>query len=217
MICFTCALTVLSDIESASAMSLFDLPWLMRARTSRWRRVSSDHGSLECELPCQPPDRCELELDERGRHIDAAGEDEVERPHQDPKAQRGGQEAARPGAQDLARALRVVGLGHDHERRLGKGAAERLDLAQIDMLGRRRADQNEIEMAAAAHQVDELVGVAGLGHLPFGTVLRQGEAQAFAPQAARIDNGDRAVGMGLVRGVFGSDRRLEACHGSSLQ
>src|SRR5581483_7546112 len=35
MICFTCALTVLSDIESASAMSLFDLPCEMSASTSR--------------------------------------------------------------------------------------------------------------------------------------------------------------------------------------
>src|SRR5215470_1885398 len=44
MICFTCALTVLSDIVSASAMSLFDLPCAIRASTSRWRRVSSDQG-----------------------------------------------------------------------------------------------------------------------------------------------------------------------------
>ncbi len=85
------------------------------------------------------------------------------------------------------------------------------------MLGRRRADQNEIEMAAAADQMEKLVGAAGLGHLPLGTVLPKGEAEAFTPQPARIDDGNGAIGVSLGCGGFGSRGRLEAWHGSSLQ
>ena len=44
MICLTCALTVLSDMFSASAINLFDLPSEINAKTSRWRRVSSRQG-----------------------------------------------------------------------------------------------------------------------------------------------------------------------------
>ena len=44
MICLTCAFTVLSDIPSASPISLFDLPSEISASTSRWRLVSACQG-----------------------------------------------------------------------------------------------------------------------------------------------------------------------------
>ena len=44
MICLTCALTVFSVMVNASAISLFDLPSEINARTSHCRLVSSRHG-----------------------------------------------------------------------------------------------------------------------------------------------------------------------------
>src|SRR5579884_856921 len=49
MICLTCALIVSSDSDRAEAISRFDLPCEIRARTSRWRRVRGRGGAVAAE------------------------------------------------------------------------------------------------------------------------------------------------------------------------
>jgi hypothetical protein len=90
---------------------------------------------------------------------------------------------------------RVVGLGGDDERRLGQRFAQRLDLAQIDMLARRRGDQHEIEALARLAGGDDLGGTGEIDDAPAGVVLGHRQLEAFAPQLALIDERQDQLGL----------------------
>ena len=184
MICLTCAFTVLSDIPRASAISLFDRPSEISAKTSRWRLVSACHGR---------PDISRIGgvatgfAQHQGNESPARAHP-LERGHQnlDSEAHRQKASGARP--KDHPRALRVIAVGDCQDRRLRGCGGEERQIRDIDMPAGRGAEKNDRKSRALPQQTHQIRGRFDVGDPPSPRLLAKRELEAVAPQGARIDD-----------------------------
>jgi hypothetical protein len=193
MIRVTWALTVLSVIAKAAAISLLERPSAINARTSHCRRVSSRQGTAEPSGA--PPAGAGSVKNER--HIGGASANAFERRHQHLQAEVGRQEAAGAGVDQRERSFAIVAIRGDQDRRSRSGSQQPVEIGQADLPAGPSAKKDHREAETLFDAPSQLGGRCDIDDAPPLALQSERQFDSVATQSAWID--DREMAANRIR------------------